>query len=94
MSERNIDDEYWMQFAYEQAALAAADGEIPVGAVIVSDGKIIGAGGGGLFMFYVNNDDSKKNIRKEFSASGMNEIKLPFEEKGSNIILNLLHGSQ
>ena len=57
-------------------------------------GKIIGAGGGGLFMFYVNNDDSKKNIRKEFSASGMNEIKLPFEEKGSNIILNLSHGSQ
>ncbi|KXO74224.1 adenosine deaminase [Acinetobacter venetianus] len=44
MTERNIDDEYWMQFAYEQAALAAADGEIPVGAVIVSDGKIIGAG--------------------------------------------------
>ncbi len=44
MTEINTDDEYWMQFAYEQAALAAADGEIPVGAVIVSNGKIIGAG--------------------------------------------------
>ena len=57
-------------------------------------GKIIGAGGGGLFMFYVNNDESKNNIRKEFNSSGMNEIILPFEETGSNIILNLLHGSQ
>ena len=37
-------DEYWMQLAYEQAALAAAQGEIPVGAVIVSHGKAIGMG--------------------------------------------------
>ena len=37
-------DEYWMQFAYEQAAIAASQGEIPVGAVIVSQGKIIGSG--------------------------------------------------
>ena len=57
-------------------------------------GKIFGAGGGGLFMFYVNNDESKNNIRKEFNSSGMNEIILPFEETGSNIILNLSHGSQ
>ena len=34
-------------------------------------------------------DDEKiKNIDTE------DEIKLPFEEKGSNIILNLSHGSQ
>ena len=33
-----------MQFAYEQAAIAASQGEIPVGAVIVSQGKIIGSG--------------------------------------------------
>ncbi len=37
-------DEYWMQLAYEQAALAATQGEIPVGAVIVSHGKAIGMG--------------------------------------------------
>ena len=37
-------DEYWMQLAYEQAALAAAQDEIPVGAVIVSHGKAIGMG--------------------------------------------------
>ncbi|WP_114203872.1 tRNA adenosine(34) deaminase TadA [Acinetobacter baumannii] len=37
-------DEYWMQLAYEQAELAAKQGEIPVGAVIVSQNKLIGAG--------------------------------------------------
>ena len=37
-------DEYWMQQAFEQAAFAASIGEIPVGAVIVSQNKIIGQG--------------------------------------------------
>jgi tRNA(adenine34) deaminase len=37
-------DEYWMQLAIEQAASAAEQGEIPVGAIIVSDNKVIGAG--------------------------------------------------
>lgn len=38
------EDEKWMQLAYEQAALAASIGEIPVGAIIVSQGNIIGQG--------------------------------------------------
>ena len=33
-----------MQLAYEQAALAAEQGEIPVGAVIVSQNQVIGRG--------------------------------------------------
>lgn len=37
-------DEYWMQQAIEQAARAALIGEIPVGAIIVSQNKIIGSG--------------------------------------------------
>ena len=37
-------DEQWMQLAYAQAALAADLGEIPVGAVIVSQGQVIGQG--------------------------------------------------
>lgn len=37
-------DEYWMQQAYEQAASAALQGEIPVGAVLVSQNQMIGAG--------------------------------------------------
>lgn len=38
------EDEKWMQLAYEQAALAAELGEIPVGAVIISQGQVIGRG--------------------------------------------------
>lgn len=34
-------DEYWMQLAYEQAELAAQQGEIPVGAVLVSQNRVI-----------------------------------------------------
>ncbi|EOR07856.1 tRNA adenosine(34) deaminase TadA [Acinetobacter genomosp. 15BJ] len=44
MSSENFNDEFWMQLAYEQAALAAAQGEIPVGAILVSSGQVIGAG--------------------------------------------------
>lgn len=45
MSEtQKIQDEYWMQQAFEQAAYAATQGEIPVGAVLVSQNQIIGQG--------------------------------------------------
>ena len=37
-------DSEWMQLALEQAAIAASKGEVPVGAVIVSQNKIIGSG--------------------------------------------------
>ena len=37
-------DEYYMKKALELAKEAAAEGEVPVGAVIVKDGKIIGRG--------------------------------------------------
>lgn len=41
---QDLEDEKWMQLAFEQAASAASIGEIPVGAVIVSDGQVIGQG--------------------------------------------------
>lgn len=37
-------DEKWMRLALEEAALALAAGEVPVGAVIVLDGESIGRG--------------------------------------------------
>lgn len=37
-------DEYWMQQAIELAAQAASMGEIPVGAIIVSQNQVIGSG--------------------------------------------------
>lgn len=37
-------DERWMRAALEQAALAGASGEVPVGAVVVRDGVIVATG--------------------------------------------------
>ena len=39
-----VSDEHWMQLAYAQAAHAASLGEIPVGAVLVSQNQVIGIG--------------------------------------------------
>ena len=39
-----MDDEHWMGLALEQAARAAQAGEVPVGAVVVLDGRLLGAG--------------------------------------------------
>jgi tRNA(adenine34) deaminase len=38
------DDHYWMQQAFALAERAAAAGEVPVGAVLVRDDRVIGAG--------------------------------------------------
>lgn len=34
-------DEQWMQLALEEARAAAAEGEVPIGAVVVHDGQVI-----------------------------------------------------
>ncbi|KGP63908.1 adenosine deaminase [Legionella norrlandica] len=40
-----MNDKFWMRLAYEQAVLAQKEGEIPVGAVLVSkDNQLLGAG--------------------------------------------------
>ena len=40
-----MSDRLWMQYAYEQAFLAQAEGEVPVGAVLISkDNEILGVG--------------------------------------------------
>ena len=41
MREPHEEDEHWMQLALEEAELAAQKGEVPVGAVVVHDGKLI-----------------------------------------------------
>lgn len=38
------DDERYMRIALEEARMAAIEGEIPIGAVIVADGSVIGKG--------------------------------------------------
>ncbi|MBL3825445.1 MULTISPECIES: tRNA adenosine(34) deaminase TadA [Marinobacter] len=44
MSEVTAEDKYWMTRALQLAGEAAAKGEVPVGAVVVLDGKEVGAG--------------------------------------------------
>jgi tRNA(adenine34) deaminase len=38
------EDASWMELALEQASLGAAAGEVPVGALVIKDGEIIGRG--------------------------------------------------
>jgi tRNA(adenine34) deaminase len=38
------EDEYWMQEAIQQARLAESLGEVPIGAIIVHDGAVVGTG--------------------------------------------------
>ena len=38
-------DEKWMRLALEQARIAAADGEVPVGAVLTEGGRLLAAAG-------------------------------------------------
>jgi tRNA(adenine34) deaminase len=40
----NLDDERWMRFAIEQASFANAVDEVPVGAIVVYQNKMIGRG--------------------------------------------------
>lgn len=44
MCKRSTDDEKFMQIAIDLAREAAAEGEVPVGAVVVRDGVVIGSG--------------------------------------------------
>jgi tRNA(adenine34) deaminase len=39
-----VDTQYYMNFAYQEALKALDEGEVPIGAVIEKDGRIIGRG--------------------------------------------------
>lgn len=41
---QTFSDEYYMRLALAEARLAASEGEIPIGAVIVADGRVLGRG--------------------------------------------------
>jgi len=55
----------------------------------VSGGKIIGAGGGGFFMFYSKTDLIKKKLIKKFNKIGLMQANFPFESHGTRIILDV-----
>ena len=50
-------------------------------------GKIMGAGGGGFFMFYCENN-KKSKLRKVMSEHGLRELRYHFDFEGSKVLLN------
>ena len=48
-------------------------------------GKLVGAGGGGFLLFYVNDKDK---IRNEFSKIGLEEVRFKFDFEGTKVILS------
>lgn len=40
-----VDDEHWMSMALAEARQAGAAGEVPIGAVVVREGRVLGAAG-------------------------------------------------
>jgi len=50
-------------------------------------GKIMGAGGGGFFMFYCENNDKCK-LRKVMEENGLRELKYHFDFDGSKVLAN------
>ena len=44
-SDQQNSDEFYMQLALQLAQQAAANGEVPVGAIVVKDGLVVGRGG-------------------------------------------------
>jgi len=49
-------------------------------------GKIMGAGGGGFFMFYCNND--KNGFRKLMGKQGLKEMRFRIDFEGSKVLVN------
>jgi len=50
-------------------------------------GKVMGAGGGGFFMFYCNGSD-KAQLRKALAAEGLREMRFALEREGSKVLVN------
>ena len=59
--------------AYEKAVKAGASG-----------GKLLGAGGGGFLLFYVNSDEKKDAVRK--ALSNLKEMPFELDQAGCSII--------
>ncbi|MCL0041183.1 sugar kinase [Dehalococcoidia bacterium] len=51
-------------------------------------GKIIGAGGGGFFMFYCNNHD-KSRLYQAMKKIGLKSMKFGFDLEGAKILVNM-----
>ncbi len=66
----------WMDEVYDLAMQNGAEG-----------GKIMGSGGGGLFLFFVPNN--RKEFRRVLSEKGLTELPFNYDFEGSKVLLNL-----
>ena len=64
--------DHWYEVAKENGALG---------------GKLIGAGGGGFFMFYCPND-CKARLRQAMAAEGLREMPFDFDWEGAKVLVN------
>ena len=74
-----VDREYWMQQAIAMARLAASQGEVPVGAVLVKDEEIIGRGTNRM----INDNDPTAHaeiVALRDAASNLANYRLPGTE--------------
>jgi D-glycero-alpha-D-manno-heptose-7-phosphate kinase len=53
----------------------------------VLGGKIMGAGGGGFFMFYCPNQ-CKARLRQTLAAAGLREMPYDFDFEGAKVLVN------
>lgn len=52
-------------------------------------GKIMGAGGGGFFMFYC--EEHRNHLRKAMAEEGLREMRYRFDFEGSKVLINLFN---
>jgi len=73
------DPQSWNKFddIYKKAMLNGAIG-----------GKLIGAGGGGYFMFVIGNDQGSDEFEKFMKIEGLERTHFDFEDVGSNVLFN------
>ena len=67
-----MNDRFWMQKAYDQALLAQLEGEVPIGAVLVSkDNKLLGIGRNTLQNSHDPSDHAEKLYRVITSSNSL-----------------------
>jgi len=65
-----MNDRFWMQQAYEQALLAEAEGEVPVGAVLVSrDNQLLASGRNAIQLSHDPSDHAEVRVIRQAAAN-------------------------
>jgi D-glycero-alpha-D-manno-heptose-7-phosphate kinase len=70
----SVDDiDHWYEIARKKGALG---------------GKVMGAGGGGFFVFYCDNGETKFSVRRALTAEGLREMRFNIDFEGTKVMMN------